>query len=87
MLKFCKKSIPDVLKYCISDRHERMSTYSGRTRGSAYVIEYNPATRQVRGWNECYDQLGNVNRIHPKDINGQSLTSPHYPLIKQEISP
>lgn len=66
---------------------ERMATYPGRTRGSAYVTEYNPAIGQVRGWNECYDQLGNVNRVHPKDINGQSLVSSHYPLITQEITP
>lgn len=36
-------------------------------------------------WNECYDQFGHVNRIHPKDINGQSLPSRYYPLIAQEI--
>ncbi len=66
---------------------ERMATYPGRTRGSAYVTEYNPTTGQVRGWNECYDQFGNVNRVHLKDINGQSLTSPHYPLIAQEMVP
>ena len=66
---------------------ERMATYPGHTRGSSYVTEYNPNTEQVRGWNECYDQLGNVNRVHPKDINGQSLTSQHYPLIAQEIIP
>jgi hypothetical protein len=66
---------------------ERMATYPGPTRGSAYVTEYNPTTGQVRGWNECYDQLGNVNRVHPKDINGQNLISPHYPLIVQEILP
>ena len=41
----------------------------------------------VRGWNECYDQVGRINRVHPKDINGQSLVSPHYPLIAQEIIP
>ncbi len=26
-------------------------------------------------WNECYDHLSNVNRIHPKDINGQPVSS------------
>lgn len=64
---------------------ERMATSPGRTRGSAYVTECNPKTGTVRGWNECYDQLGNINRVHPKDVNGQSLISPHYPLIAQEI--
>lgn len=40
---------------------------------------------QVRGWNECYDQFGNANRVHVKDIDGQSVSSPHYPLIFKEL--
>lgn len=63
---------------------ERMAIDSGPTRGSAYVTEYNPTTGRVKGWNECYDQSGHVNRVHPKDLNGKELTSPHFPLIGKE---
>ena len=41
---------------------------------------------------ECYDHSGKVNRVHPKQINGQNVLSPHYPPLlesyfmnKQEI--
>ncbi len=27
-----------------------------------------------------YDHNGNVNRVHPKQINGQELNAQHYPL-------
>ena len=64
---------------------ERLSRTYGPTRGSSYVVEYNPANGNVRGWNECYDHLGNVNRIHPKNINGQELISPHYPPTLREL--
>lgn len=64
---------------------ERMSRRFGPTRGSSFVTEYNPLTGKVRGWNECYDHLGNVNRIHPKDLNGQKLLSPHYPPTALEL--
>jgi RHS repeat-associated protein len=57
----------------------------GPTNGASFVTEYNFATGRVRAWNECYDCLGNVNRIHPKNLNGQDLLSPHYPLIASEI--
>lgn len=64
---------------------ERLSKSAGPTRGASYVTEYNPLTGKVRGWNECYDHFGNVNRIHPKDLNGQRLQSPHYPPTKSEL--
>jgi len=34
---------------------------------------------------ECYDQNGKVNRIHPKNIDGQVMDSQHYPPTKSEI--
>ena len=55
------------------------------TSGSSYVTEFNPATGQVRSWNECYDHMGNVNRIHPKMIDGQQVSGQHYPLTKTEV--
>ena len=55
------------------------------TRGSAFVTEYQPRTGQVRSWNECYNQKGNVNRVHPKTLDGQTLRSQHYPLTKNEL--
>lgn len=64
---------------------ERQSRSYGPTRGSSYVVEYNPATGKVRGWNECYNHLGNVSRVHPKNINGQELISPHYPPTGMEL--
>ena len=64
---------------------ERVSRKKGPTRGSTFVTEYNPSTGKVRGWNECYDINGNVNRVHPKDLNGQQLSSQHYPPIKGEL--
>jgi len=64
---------------------ERISKTPGPTRGSSYVTEYNPKTGQVRSWNECYDAHGNINRVHPKMIDGQELTGQHYPLTQKEI--
>ncbi|HRD55154.1 MAG TPA: hypothetical protein PLC42_02035 [Parachlamydiaceae bacterium] len=64
---------------------ERLSTNPGMTRGSSYVIEYNPINGKTRGWNECYDHFGKVNRVHPKDLNGQNLNSQHYPPTKREL--
>lgn len=58
---------------------ETPSAKPGPTRGSAYVTEYNPKTGDVYSYMESYDQLGNVNRIHPKMYNGQTLQSPHFP--------
>ncbi|CUI18079.1 rhs family protein (plasmid) [Candidatus Protochlamydia naegleriophila] len=64
---------------------EKKATNSGPTRGACYVVEYTPHNGQTRGWYECYDHTGNVNRVHPKSINGQTVTSPHYPLIASEL--
>lgn len=48
---------------------------------------HNPMTGRVRGWNECYDHFGNINRVHPKNLNGQELISPHYPPTGKELLP
>ena len=64
---------------------ERPANTPGPTRGSSFVTEYNPKTGSVRQWNESYDQAGNVNRVHPKSINGQSVISQHYPPTKSEL--
>lgn len=63
---------------------ERAARKPGPTRGSSFVTEYNPKTGQVRQWNECYDQFGNINRIRPKTLDGQNLISQHYPPTKPE---
>jgi hypothetical protein len=64
---------------------ERLSSTPGATRGASFVTEFNPKTGQVRTWNECYDHSGNVNRVHPKGIDGQTLKAPHYPMTKSEL--
>jgi len=66
---------------------ERLSNTAGPTRGSSFALEYNPKNGQTRGWNECYDKSGKINRVHPKDINGQILTSPHFPPTLSELIP
>ena len=58
---------------------ERASRTQGPTRGTCHVTEYNTRTGQVRTWAESYDHQGNVNRVHPKTINGQYLRAQHYP--------
>lgn len=57
----------------------------GPTRGASYTTEWNPANGNVRSWIESYDQLGNVNRVHPKMINGQTVNRPHYPPTAKEL--
>jgi RHS repeat-associated protein len=64
---------------------EKASSRPGATRGSSYVTENNPKTGQVRAWQENYDQSGNVNRVHPKMINGQQVQSQHYPPTGSEL--
>ena len=64
---------------------ERAARNPGRTRGSSYVTEYNPTNGNVRSWNEAYDQAGNVNRVHPKMHNGQTVNSQHYPPTAREL--
>ena len=64
---------------------ERLSKTPGPTRGSSHVTEFNPQTGQVRSWSECYDHQGNINRIHPKMIDGQQVHGQHYPPTKAEV--
>ncbi len=64
---------------------ERAARTAGPSRGSSYVTEWNPANGNVRSWNEVYDQLGNVNRVHPKMSNGQTVDSLHYPPTAREL--
>ncbi|MFI0436163.1 MAG: hypothetical protein ACH350_10670, partial [Parachlamydiaceae bacterium] len=64
---------------------ENLSRTVGPTRGACNVVEWNPRTGNVRGWYECHDHLGNVNRVHPKNINGQVISLPHYPPIGTEL--
>ena len=66
---------------------ERKAINPGKTRGASMVTEFNPKTGQTRSWNECYDHFGNVNRVHPKTINGQEISSIHYPPIASELLP
>ena len=49
------------------------------------MTEYNPKTGHVRTWSESYDHQGNVNRVHPKTINGQRLNAQHYPPTGTEL--
>jgi RHS repeat-associated protein len=65
--------------------NERLASTTGPTRGRAYVTEFDLNTGRVRTWMECYDRNGVVNRIHPKQINGQDLISPHYPPTSREL--
>ena len=64
---------------------ERPAITPGSTRGSAYVTEWDPATGRVRSWVESYDHEGNVNRVHPKMIDGYQVDAPHYPATGREL--
>ena len=64
---------------------EELSKTPGPTRGRSKVVEHNPKINTVRCWMECYDYNGNVNRVHPKMINGRELISQHYPATYQDI--
>ncbi|OOF47810.1 hypothetical protein BKK54_11370 [Rodentibacter genomosp. 1] len=64
---------------------ERLAKTPGPTRGNSFVTEYNPFTGSVKQWMESYDHSGNVNRVHPKSINGQVIDSLHYPPTKKEL--
>jgi RHS repeat-associated protein len=57
----------------------------GVTRGASFVTEYNPVTGQVKQWMENYNQSGQINRVHPKSIDGQTLNSQHYPPTAKEL--
>ena len=77
------KTLPDGrIRYYEAERFARTK---GRTRGNSFVTEYNPKTGSTRQWTENYDHSGNVTMVHPKSINGQSVTSQHYPPTKQEL--
>ena len=77
------KTLPDGrIRYYEAERFARTE---GRTRGNSFVTEYNPKTGSIRQWMESYDHSGNVTMVHPKSINGQSVTSQHYPPTKQEL--
>ncbi|WP_386698366.1 hypothetical protein [Lonepinella sp. MS14436] len=64
---------------------ERPTKTSGPTRGNSLVTEYNPKIGNMRQWMESYDHSGNVNRVHPKTINGQTVDSIHYPPTYKEL--
>jgi len=64
---------------------EKPALTTGATRGRAYATEFDLNTGRVRTWMECYDHTGVVNRVHPKQINGQDLISPHYPPTAREL--
>ncbi len=63
---------------------ETLASTPGPTRGRTFVTEFDSSKSRVRTWMECYDHYGVVNRVHPKQINGQNLVSPHYPPIGGE---
>ena len=64
---------------------ERPARTTGATRGNSIVTEYNPKNGNVRQWAASFDHFGNVNRVHPKSINGQTVNSPHYPPTQREL--
>ena len=64
---------------------EKVASTPGNTRGASFVTEYNPNTGTTRQWMESYDHSGNVVRVHPKSINGQTIKGQHYPPIGKEL--
>ncbi len=62
------------------------SATPGSTRGRSYVIEVDFSTGRMRAWMECYNHKGKVNRVHPKQQNGQEVISPHFPPTAKELS-
>ncbi len=62
------------------------SATPGSTRGRSYVIEVDFSTGRMRAWMECYNHRGKVNRVHPKQQNGQEVISPHFPPTAKELS-
>ena len=65
---------------------ESPSSTPGPTRGRKAVVEHDPKTGDVRKWMECYDHNGNVNRVHPKRINGRKVDLPHYPPTAKDFA-
>jgi hypothetical protein len=64
---------------------ETAASKPGPTRGASYVTEWDPKTGNVRSWMESYGQAGDVSRVHPKMINGQTVNAPHYPSTGKEL--
>ena len=64
---------------------EKPASRPSPTRGSSYVTESTPKTGRVRAWQESYDQVGKVNRVHPKIVNGQQVNAQHYPPTGKEL--
>jgi len=64
---------------------EAFARTPGPTRGRSHVTEWSPATGRVRTWEQTYNHEGEVNRVHPKMIDGELLDLPHYPPTKSEI--
>jgi hypothetical protein len=64
---------------------EKLSKHAGSTRGASYVTEFDSETGQVRSWYECYDHMGQANRIHPKMIDGRDIVGQHYPPTEIEL--
>lgn len=64
---------------------EREARFKGNTRGNARAVEYDPKTGRSRSWEESRNHKGEVIRVHPKTINGQTVDSTHYPLTKKEL--
>lgn len=58
----------------------------GLTRGSSMTTEYNPQTGGVRTWYESRTHADQVNRVHPKTINGQVVDSEHFPPTAKDIA-
>ena len=64
---------------------EVQARIEGPTRVASFVTEHNPKNGNVRQWMESYDHSGQVNRVHPKSINGQTINSQHYPPTAREL--
>ena len=58
----------------------------GVTRGTSYVTEWSSNTGLIRSWMESRNHFGEVIRVHPKVINGKSISFPHYPKTKRELN-
>ncbi|ANF86561.1 Hemagglutinin [Pseudomonas antarctica] len=57
----------------------------GPTRGASFATEFDPKTGSTRQWMESYDHAGEVIRVHPKSINGQTVDAQHYPPTGAEL--
>ncbi|WP_287480853.1 RHS repeat-associated core domain-containing protein [Shewanella sp.] len=64
---------------------EVLARTEGSTRGASFVTEHNPKTGNLRQWMESYNHSGQVNRVHPKSVNGQTVNSQHYPPTAREL--